>query len=144
MGLYTESIRKKEENNIKDERYADEALIRNRSPRRSEEDIEDVQSALLYMLERFGLRVTRIPRQPSVESLLETMLDPLGMMYEEKSTVAEACQKRSEYVLAFRHDGKAVVLPESSASFCSHPDPHRPPLPSCRPRLPPSSASVRS
>lgn len=110
MGLYTENIVKREENNKMLEQYADDALLNDHSMLRVEEDIEDVQSALLYMLERFGLRVTRIPRQPSVESLLETMLDPLGMMYEEKSTVAEACQKRSEYVLAFRHDGKAVVL----------------------------------
>ena len=85
MGLYTESIRKKEENNIKDERYADEALIRNRSPRRSEEDIEDVRMALLFLLEKFGIHVSVIPQEQSVEKLMETVLDPLGMMYGERA-----------------------------------------------------------
>ncbi len=110
MGLYTENIVKREENNKMLELYADDSLIKDHSMLRVEEDIEDVQSALLYMLERFGLRVTRVPAQPSIESLMETILDPLGMMYEEKDSVAEACQRKSEYVLAFRKDGKAVVL----------------------------------
>ncbi len=110
MGLYTESIRKREENNIKLERYADESLISNRRMLRVEEDIEDSQSALIYMLESFGLTVSRIPGQQSVEALLETMLDPLGMMYEERGSVVEAARERTEYILAFRGDGKAVVL----------------------------------
>ncbi len=117
MGLYTENIVKREENNRMLEMYADDALINDHSMLRVEEDIEDFQSALLYMLERFGLRVSRIPTQPSVESLLETILDPLGMMYEEKASAAEACRRRSEYVLAFRNDGKAVVLMPSFRGY---------------------------
>ena len=110
MGLYTESIRKKEENNIKDERYADEALIRNRSPRRSEEDIEDVRMALLFLLEKFGIHVSVIPQEQSVEKLMETVLDPLGMMYGERASVIEESRDRAEYLLAFRKDGRAVIL----------------------------------
>ena len=110
MGLYTENIRKREENNILLEHYADEALIQNTKMRRVEEDIEDVQTAMIYMLESFGLKVSRVPGQQTVESLLETVLDPLGMMYEEKQSASEAGKGRSEYLLAFRKDGKAVVV----------------------------------
>ena len=110
MGLYTENIRKREENNINLEQYADESLIRNTKMRRVEEDIEDVQTAIVFMLEKFGLHVSRIPGQQSVEVLLETMLDPLGMMYEERQSVIEAGRGRTDYLLAFRKDGKAVVL----------------------------------
>ena len=110
MGLYTDSIRKREENNRKLEKYADEALIRNREMLRVEEDIDDIQTALLYLLECFGLSVSRIPKQQSVQMLMGTLLDPLGMMYEERPSVVEASRSRTEYLLAFRSDGKAVVL----------------------------------
>ena len=86
MGLYTKNIIKKEENNIRLEQYADESLIRNRKMRRLEEDVEDVRMALVYLLERFGIQVFGIPQERSVEKLMETILDPLGMMYEEKAS----------------------------------------------------------
>ncbi|MCR4655968.1 MAG: ATP-binding cassette domain-containing protein [Lachnospiraceae bacterium] len=117
MGLYTNNLRKKEENNIKLEKYADDALISNRSMFRLEESIEDVQTALIYMLERFGVSVSRIPAQDSLESLFETMLDPLGMMYEERESVAEMSRDGSENLLAFREDGKAVVLMPSIRGY---------------------------
>ncbi len=110
MGLYTKEIIKKEENNIRLEQYADESLIRNRRMRRLEEDVEDVRMALAYLLEMFGIQVTGIHRERSVEKLMETILDPLGMMYEEKESVIEASRDRTEYLLAFRKDGKAVIL----------------------------------
>lgn len=117
MGLYTNNIREREENNIKLERYADDALIFNRKMLRVEEDIEDVQTALIYMLERFGVSVSRIPRQDTLESLFETMLDPLGMMYEERISAAEMSRSGSENLLAFREDGKAVVLMPSIRGY---------------------------
>ena len=117
MGLYTDSIKKREENNRKLEMYADEALIRNRKMLRVEEDIDDVQTALLYLLDCFGLSVSRIPKQQSVQMLMGTLLDPLGMMYEERSSVVEASQSRTEYLLAFRNDGKAVVLKPSLRGY---------------------------
>ena len=110
MGLYTENIVKREENNIKLEQYADDALIQNHKMLRLEENIEDVQSALIYILERFGVSVSRITGQQTTESLLETMLDPLGMMYEERESVQKVSRSRTENILAFREDGKAVAL----------------------------------
>ena len=109
MELYTESIRKKEENNIKLEKNADESLIRNRSLRQPEGN-EDVRMALSFLLETFGIHVSVIPQELSVEKMMETVLDPLGMMYEERASVIEASRDRAEYLLAFRKDGRAVIL----------------------------------
>ena len=81
MGIYSELIREKEENNIKLEQYADEALMKDRKMRRLESDIDDVQSALIYLLDRFGITVSRQYGHHSVESLLESILDPMDMMY---------------------------------------------------------------
>ena len=48
---------------------------------------------------------------------------PLGIMYEERSSVIEAARSRSEYLLAFRQDGKAVVLMPTMTGYhyyCPH------------------------
>lgn len=110
MGLYTNNIIKKDENNKRLEQYADESLITNRKMRHLEEGAEDVRMALVYLLERFGIQVSGIPQERSVEKLMETILDPLGMMYEERRSVVEASHDRADYLLAFRKDGKAVVM----------------------------------
>lgn len=109
MGFYSEIIRKREENNIRLEKYADESLILNDRMQRIEGEVEDAQTAVIYLLKRFGLTVPRVPGHYTIDAMLETILDPLGMMYEEGVSVKEASRKK-EHVLAFRDDGKAVVL----------------------------------
>ena len=123
MGLYTENIRKREENNIRLERYADESLISNRKMRRVEENVEDARMALNYLLQSFGISAYGTAREQTVETLMETILDPLGMMYEEKESVVEAARSRSEYIMAFRRDGKAVILMPTARGYryyCPH------------------------
>ena len=117
MGLYTNDLRKKEENNRRLEQDADESLVRNRAMVRPQEELEDVRMALAFLLERFGIRVSGIPREQSVEKLMETTLDPLGMMYEEKMYPAGACRGGTEYLLAFRQDGRAVVLMPTALGY---------------------------
>ncbi|MCR4922785.1 MAG: ATP-binding cassette domain-containing protein [Lachnospiraceae bacterium] len=117
MGLYTKDIINKEENNVRLEQYADESLIRNRKMRQLDEDIEDVRLALVYLLDNFGIHIFGIPQEQSVGKLIETILDPLGMMYQEKPSVIETCRDRSEHVLAFRRDGKAVILMPTTRGY---------------------------
>lgn len=117
MGIYTELIREKEENNIKLEQYADEALLKDRKMRRLESDIDDVQSALIYLLDKFGISVSRQYGHHSTESLLESILDPLDMMYYHAGSPVEEVKDRTEYILAFREDGKAVALTPSLRGY---------------------------
>lgn len=117
MGIYSELIRQKEENNIKLEQYADEALMKDRKMRRLESDIDDVQSALIYILDRFGITVSRQYGHHSVESLLESILDPMDMMYYYAESPEDEVKDRTEYVLAFREDGKAVALTPSLRGY---------------------------
>ena len=123
MGIYTELIRKKEENNILMEKYADEALLKDESVRKIENEMDDVQSALAYLLNKFHLSVTRQYGLRSVEALLEAVLDPLGLMYHYAESAADASADHSEYILAFRADGKAVALMPSLLGYrwyCPH------------------------
>ena len=117
MGLYTEYIRKKEENNNRLEQYADEALLKDEKMRRMESEMDDVQTALIYILDKFKITITRQVSFRTVDSLLEATLDPLDMMYRYGEAPVNEVRDRTEYILAFRQDGKAVALTPSLAGY---------------------------
>ena len=110
MQLFNELIKKREENKRSLEETADRSVIGDRTFNRIESPIDDAQSALLYILERFGLQVNRVYGIPTVQGLVDTVLDPLGMMYHYEEDTAECCRKRTDYILAFRADGKSVAI----------------------------------
>lgn len=110
MGIYTDIILKKEENNIKLEQYADESLKNDTTMQRIETDVEDAQTTILYLLDKFGITASRHFGCYSVSDLLESLLDSMGMMYDYSDSVVEVAAKKTEYILAFREDGKAVAL----------------------------------
>ena len=117
MGLYTDTIVKREENNRKIEQYADDSLTTDRSMRRIESEMDDIETAALYILDKFGIRLSRQFGQTSIAGLLNSMLDPLGMMYEYFESAEEKITGRTEYILAIREDGKAVAITPSFRGY---------------------------
>ena len=123
MGLYTDTIVRKEENNKKIEKYADDSLLRDHSMVHIENEMDEIQTAILFILDQFGIRLPRHFGHTSIGGLLSSMLDPLGMMYEHYESVLEKIKNRAEYILAFRADGKAVAITPSLLGykwFCPH------------------------
>lgn len=110
MGLYSELIKAREDNNNLLRQSADDSLIRDQQSIRIETETDDAQSAVLYILECFGMTADRLYGFHSVPALLDTMLDPLGVMFEYSDNLVSRTKKKSEYILAFRQDGKAVAL----------------------------------
>lgn len=110
MGIYSELIRKKEENNTVMEQYAKEALLQDTTLARMENEIDDMQSAVLYFLDRFHIPAHRQFGFRSVEAVLESMLDAQGIMYRHEKSVVHQAKDRTEYILAFRQDGKVVAI----------------------------------
>ena len=110
MDLYNQIIREREENNRKLEQSADETLRMDRNMIRIETDIEDAQSAVFYIIERFGMTQERLYGFSSIPALLNTLLDPLGVMYEYTEDLLSHTKTKAEYILAFLKDGKAVAL----------------------------------
>lgn len=108
--MFKEIIQSREQNNIRLEADADQALLRDKRGIRLESPIEDAQTAVLFILERFGLSANRLYGFSSLSMLLNTMLDPLGMMYDYAEDVTEHTRSKTETILAFREDGKAVAL----------------------------------
>ncbi len=115
MSIYDDLIRRKEENNVRLEQSADRALLEDERLIRIENEMDDVQSALLCILERFGLSSDRLYGFHSIPNLLDSMLDPLGIMYDYTEDLSSHTKSRSSNILAFREDGAAVALiPEPS------------------------------
>jgi len=112
MGIYTKSIREKEKNNLKSEQYADEALLKDTHFKHVESETDDIQNAIFYILDKFKIKgVSRIQDGTGDASdVIEALLAPLGMMYDFSKSALEAGKTRTEYILAFRKDGKAVVI----------------------------------
>lgn len=110
MGLYGEIIKKREENNARMEQNADAALLQDRPVRLIEDEMEDVQTTVLYILGRFGIDADRLYGFHSISPLLDTMLDPLGMMYDYYEDTQAVCRKKTDFILAFRADNKAVAV----------------------------------
>lgn len=117
MKLYDNIIKKREENKTILEENADQSVIGNKSFHRIESPIEDAQSSLIYILECFGQHVDRIYGVHTVQGLVDTILDSLGMMYNYETETAECCKKRTDYILAFRKDGKSVALIPGIAGY---------------------------
>ena len=109
--MYKEIIREREENNRKLEQSADESLRRDQNMIRIEKGTEDAQSAAIYIIERFGLSAERLYGFSSISALLNTLLDPLGVMFEYTEDLSAHTRTKAEYILAFQEeDGKAVAL----------------------------------
>ena len=123
MGIYSDLIRKKEENNKLMEQYADEALFHDQHIRRMESDIDDMQSALIFILDKFHIPAVRRYGYHSVDAVMESMLDPHGIMYRYAESVADEAKERTEYILAYREDGKVVALTPTLLGYqwyCPH------------------------
>ena len=98
MNMYEKLIRKREENNLRLEENADQMLVRDDSPIRIENEMDDVQSAMLCILERMGLSAGRLYGFLTISDLLDTMLDPLGIMYEYSEDISVSAKTCASYI----------------------------------------------
>lgn len=110
MAIYDDVIRNREHNSLELERGADQSLLEDQKTIQIENEIDDAQSAVLFIIEEFGLRSDRLYGFQTIPDMLNTMMDPLGVMFEYTKDLSGYTRFRSEYILAFREDGKAVAL----------------------------------
>ena len=121
MAFYDDIIKEREDNNLRLEQSADQSLLLDRNLIRIENSADDAQTAVLYIIERFGLTAERLFGLSSISAMLDTLLDPLGIMFEYSEDLDAHIKTGSEYILAFREDGKAVAMtpgPLGMRYFC--------------------------
>lgn len=115
--IYGDLIRKREENNIRIESDADQSLLKDQKVLQIENTIDDAQTAILFILESFGVTTDRLFGFHSIPALLDTILDPMGMMYDYAEDTAAVCAEKSDFILAFRADGKAVAIRPTKGGY---------------------------
>jgi len=110
MGIYTESLKNRERNDLELERNA-ELRMKNRLDRDSgKDDSEGAFFALNFILGKFGLSANEVHGYANTQEMLDLALDPLGIIYDIVDLSDPEWLKRTEYMLGFMEDGSVVVL----------------------------------
>lgn len=110
MGIYSESLKKREENNRFLEESAYDALIHNHRYAVSMNDLENTRKAIEEILHDYGVTPGDVRNCRSVEELLEALLDPARIMFEKISFQESSMKNSSDSILAFRKDGTPLVI----------------------------------
>ncbi len=109
MGLVENNIRKRDEIDRARERVADLNMVNNIEISGTD-SISAAKSVVRYILARYNIKMDDVYGCESVDDMLDLVLDPLGMMYDEVDTKDPKWKKRTDLMLGFLSDGKAVVL----------------------------------
>ncbi len=109
MGLFENTIRKRDEIDKARERVADLNMINNIEISGTD-TVSMAQNVVRYILGRYHIKMDKVYGCDNVDDMLDLVLDPLGMMYDEVDTKDTRWKKRTDLMLGFLSDGKAVVL----------------------------------
>ncbi len=101
MELFDRQLRLRDATDRALERDADEALEENRQV----DDSNGAQEALRTLMHWMDVDAAEVLGVDDVDELLECMLSPKGVMYEEIDMHDDAWKSRSEFMLAQREDG---------------------------------------
>ena len=88
MSITSDLIKKKEERNQLLEKSADKALLEDKRQVNLNMDLDAVQAALLYILDRFKLPANRIFAYYSTDDLVQRIMEPNNVMYRKTDDLA--------------------------------------------------------
>ena len=109
MSDFENSIRKRDEVDRTRERVADLNMINNIEASGTD-SVSTAQNVVSYILGRYGIKMDKVYGCDSVDEMLDLTLDPIGMMYDEVDTKDPGWKKRTDLILGFLENGKAVAL----------------------------------
>ena len=110
MGLYTEVIRERDRKDRETASTAEARMMHRRISTGTTGDTDGAQLAVHYILDKFDITANPVWGYTTVNEMLDQLLDPLGIIYEEMDLTDPDWNRRTDYMLAFREDGVAVVL----------------------------------
>lgn len=109
MGIYSETLLRREKENNRLERTADE-LLRTGKGGLGGDPLEKTERTLRVILKRFGKEAIKPGSCQTTEELLDAMLDPEGIMYEKLELSDGQWKRQLNLLLAFYKDGTPVIL----------------------------------
>lgn len=110
MGIYENLIRFKEQQNLLQEEAADQLLMYGENSPALVDELNSMKSALEMLLSGFQMEMNSILGCESVEELIESTLDSMGVMCEAIDVSHRDFSKSSDIILAQNETGRAVVL----------------------------------
>lgn len=109
MGIFENVIIKRDELDRARERTADLSMSGHLETNGSD-PVNASQNVIHFILKKYNIKAETVYGCDSVESMMDLVLDPLGMMYDEVDTTDPGWKKRTDIMLGFLSDGKPVAL----------------------------------
>lgn len=120
MSINSELIKRKEKNDRTLERLADDALLHDRQIESKEISLNDVQSALLYILDCFNISSSRVYGFYSIDDLVTRLMEAAGIMYRKADDLVSEASDRTQYILCFDNKDKPYVLRPTIGGYRWH------------------------
>lgn len=109
MGIFENIIRQREERDRARELAADLNMI-NHIETAGTDSVSAAQNVIRNILGRYGIKTEAVYGCDSIDDMMDLILDPLGMMYDEVDIKDPGWKKRTDLMLGFLEDGQVVVL----------------------------------
>ena len=110
MSINSELIKRKENIDRTLEKLADEALLKDKQLEDMETSLDDVQSALLYILDCFNISSSRVYGFYSVDDLVVRLMEAAGVMYRKSDNLPAEALDRTQYILCFDQNDRPYVM----------------------------------
>ncbi len=109
MGIFENVIRQRDEVDRDRERTAD-FNMKNHMGISDMDSVSAAQNVIRYILGRYNIKMETVYGCSNIIEMMDMILDHLGMMYDEVDTRDPNWKKRTDFMLGFLSDGKAVAL----------------------------------
>ena len=117
MSINSELIKRKENIDQTLEKYADEALLKDKQIRSMGKSLDDVQSALLYILERFNITASRVYGFYEVDDIVVRLMETYGVMYRKSDDLPYETREKTQYILCFDKEDKPYVIRPANLGY---------------------------
>ena len=117
MSFNSELIKRREDINKTLEKYADKALMEDKQIQSMEKGLDDVQSALLYILDRFNISSSRVYGFYQIDDLVVRIMEGAGVMYRKSDDILKETEDRTQYILCFDKNDKPYVIGPTTVGY---------------------------
>ena len=117
MGFYTDVIKERDRIDRELVINADKSLRNQPGDTAAAEGTAGVFEALSLILDKYGLETNEVFGCSDINEMLDLMRDPLGVIYDTVDLTEESWKKRTEYMLGFLENGRAVALMPSVIGY---------------------------
>ncbi|OON85139.1 hypothetical protein BXO88_13825 [Oribacterium sp. C9] len=109
MGIFSNLIIQRDERDRDAEHKADLNMT-NHLETSGADSLSAAQNIIHYILNRYNISAKAVYGCDTLEDMMDLILDPLGMMYDEADLKDPSWKKRNDLMLGFLCDGTAIAL----------------------------------